>query len=148
MSTDNSEDSEATPPPVYLMYPQDGDEDVDLLRIAGVLWRGRWQIAIVTMLFTVAFAAYVIVATPIYRAEVLLMPNEQDMSQNLPAGIGGLASLAGIDIGASADSAEILAVLGSRVLIEEFIIDDDLMPILYADQWDGEPHGRQRDGVW
>ena len=113
-------------------------DDIDLLDIFRTLWRGRWLIIAVTFGFVLAGIAYAFLATPVYRSEVVLIPNESERPSNLAASLGGLASLAGINLGSSVDKMEGIATLRSRVLIEDFIRDEDLLPVLFADDWDAE----------
>lgn len=112
---------------------------MDLAEAFLSLWRGKWVIAGVTFLFSLAGVTYALLATPIYRAEVVLTSNEPERGPGIPAGVGGLASMVGIDLGFSAGGgAEALATLRSRAFIEEFIRERDLLPILFADRWDRE----------
>jgi hypothetical protein len=70
-----------------------------------------------------------------YRAEVLLAPKDEDAKLGFAGQFAGLTSLAGIDIG-PANTAESVATLGSRDFAREFIVDNDLLPVLFASQWD------------
>ena len=126
---------------VYLL-PQESDFDVgaslDPREILQELWRGRTTILIVT--FAVGFIgiAYAMLATPWYRAEVVMVPTQMDMGQGLAAQISQLAplaSLAGIAVG-SDNTAESLSVLQSRTLSRDFIESQGLLPVLFSDRWD------------
>lgn len=80
----------------------------------------------------------------IYRAEVLLAPNDQEGAGGLSAlaaQYGGLASLAGITLGGGqADKTALgLEVLKSRKFISEFILSHDiLVPLIAAKGWDAD----------
>jgi uncharacterized protein involved in exopolysaccharide biosynthesis len=87
-------------------------------------------------IFTIAGATYALIAEPVYRAECVLAPNKLEQGASLAAGLGGLSSLAGINLGVSPDTTDALATLQSRVFVEEFIEENNLMPILFADLWD------------
>jgi uncharacterized protein involved in exopolysaccharide biosynthesis len=50
--------------------------------------------------------------------------------------LGGLASLAGLQLGGSAGKAERIALLKSRGLTEDFIRDKALLTVLFAKKWD------------
>jgi hypothetical protein len=54
----------------------------------------------------------------------------------LTSRLGGLASLAGVDLGGGASHAEIIAALRSEAFIRDFIRENDLLPVLFADDWD------------
>jgi len=81
--------------------------------------------------------AYVLLAAPWYRAEVLLIPAGNQSAQGLLAQFGGLASLAGIDVG-GAEVVEPVAVLRSRALIQRFIETREIITVLLARKWDAE----------
>jgi uncharacterized protein involved in exopolysaccharide biosynthesis len=70
-----------------------------------------------------------------YRAEVLLVPKDENATLGFAGQLAGLTSLAGIDIG-PADTAEAVATLGSRDFAREFIQDEGLLPVLFESQWD------------
>lgn len=112
--------------------------EVDLLEITRMLWVDRWFIAGVALLFACLGAAYAWLATPWYRAEVLLIPAENKINQGLAAQLGqfgGLAGLAGITLGSS-DKVEPLAILKSRDFAASFIERRQLLTVLFANQWD------------
>lgn len=81
--------------------------------------------------------------TPVYRANVVVV----DASAERGAGsgmasalgqLGGLAALAGINVGSSGQVEEALAVLRSREFTESFIAKNDLMPILLHKRWNAQ----------
>lgn len=80
--------------------------------------------------------------TPIYRAEVLLEPITEDGKQGggLLAQYGGLAAMAGIDIGGGGSNSKDsnMAILKSRVFIEKFLHDENLLTVLFHKLWDPE----------
>lgn len=137
--TPESETSAATlAQPVYMPYQPGQDDSIDLVQLVGVLWSRKWLIAGSTLLFAAAGAAYALMATPVYRAEVVLAVNQSEQRPNISASLGGLASLAGINLGSSPDGTEAIATLRSRAFVEEFIEEYALLPVLFADEWDAE----------
>ncbi len=51
--------------------------------------------------------------------------------------LGGIASLAGINIGSGGNSVDrVIAVLKSRAFTDAFIQDEKLLPVLFSDIWD------------
>jgi uncharacterized protein involved in exopolysaccharide biosynthesis len=146
--------AEAALPPgnfVYVVQPDargGTDGAINLLALWQVLWDGKWMILLSAMIFAAAGAAYSLHATPWYRAEVTLLPTESKSTQGLAgqlAQMGGLASLAGIDIG-TGGKAEPLAVLQSRDFARSFIEDEKLLTVLMADRWDAEAGKWKVDG--
>ncbi|MEL7185636.1 MAG: GNVR domain-containing protein [Pseudomonadota bacterium] len=93
-----------------------------------------------------AFAAsilagiYAFTASPVYRSEVLVVPVDWERagaSIGTDGGIGGLASIAGLDLGRSNQSkVEAIATLKSHSFIADFVVDEDIRKVLYADAWD------------
>jgi uncharacterized protein involved in exopolysaccharide biosynthesis len=115
-------------------YSEPGIDLVDLWR---TIWRGKWLIMGITALFAIVSIAYALLAPQWYRAEVLLVPAEDQAAKGLAAQLGGLASLAGIDMG-EGSTAEPIAVLKSREFARAFIEDYGLLTVLLADLWDEE----------
>ena len=140
MSIETPPSPTSTPPsaaqPIYMMYPPDPEDSIDVMELIAALWQQKSLIAGVTFLFAVAGVAYALLATPIYRAEVVLIPSEPEQGPRVPAGLGGLASFAGINLGSSVDDVQAVATLRSRAFAEEFISEKDLLPVLFADKWD------------
>lgn len=122
---------------VYVIAPEEGgpEDELDLVEVFGILWRGRWLITAACAVFAAASTAYALLATEWYRAEVLLAPTEEMSTQGIAAQLGGLAGLAGISVGASS-SVEPVAVLQSRDFTRDFIEEQELLQVLLADQWD------------
>jgi len=117
------------------------DDEIDLLEIWDVLMKRKVMIASVFFVTTLISVLYAFLAAPIYRAEVLLAPAQKDNQNKLSAiasEYGGLASLAGINLGSfsSGKTDEYIAVITSRGFISSFIRKENLMPILFDKQWD------------
>ncbi len=120
-----------------------GDSDVDLRTLLSQLWRRRWLILTITLAFTAILAAVAFLTTPVYRASTVLALGNVDRNGAGALGamigqFGGLASLAGLNVGGAGDSdTEVsLAVLRSRQFTEAFIRDRKLLPVLFDDRWD------------
>lgn len=129
---------------VYVMpaapAPRDDMGGIGLLELCRLVWRRKWMITSIAAVFCLTSIVYALTATEWYKAEVLLAPTDDSSAQSMASQFGGLASLAGITIG-SEGTAEPIAVLRSRDLAREFIVDLGLMPVLFADDWD-ESAGR------
>ena len=91
---------------------------IDLRRVVARLWRQRvWVIASIVV-FTAIFVAIALTSKPVYRAAAIVIPTSSErgnLSRSLTGAlsqIGGLATLAGINIGnADTTTEEALAVL-------------------------------------
>lgn len=110
----------------------------DFFQLWGMLWKAKWFIVVITASFTAAGIAYALLATQWWRADTVLVPVD---SSELPAGLaqlGGLASLAGISLDTGGNQHAPVAVLKSREFAAEFINRYDLLPVLFADDWDAQ----------
>src|SRR5262245_46953659 len=109
------------------------DHEIDLLDLWQTIWSGRWVVAIVTAVCTLAGAAYAMLAQEWFKAEVVLAPAGQQSytTGSLPAlqGLGSLATLAGISL-PSQGTQQPVAVLKSKAFAREFIEDQKLVPDL------------------
>jgi uncharacterized protein involved in exopolysaccharide biosynthesis len=119
--------------------PADIDQGMNLIDIGFVVWRNKWLVIITIALCVGLAVLYVLKAEPWYRAEVLVKLAESKQAQGLlgqlGGGVGGLASLAGLDMGSN-KSAEPIAVLKSRELAGAFIESQNLLPVFFKDRWD------------
>ena len=128
------------------------DDDVALIRIWAVLSRDKWLIAGITTLFGVVAIAYSLLATEWYRADVLLVPAEQDAISGLTEQLGGLARLAGVAAAPPlANTSEAIANLQSRVFARAFIKDTGLL-LVFTEQSSmmdnrSKEHADMRDAV-
>jgi len=118
------------------------DDEIDLRELFAVIWQGKWLIIAITTLFAVASVVYAINQPNIYKSEALLAPAEQEGSGGL-AGLagqfGGLASLAGVNLGGGSSNKAQLAieVLKSRQFTSDFIQKHNILPdLMAAKTWD------------
>jgi len=119
---------------------------VDPLSLANLLTLSRryWLLLTASALAAAGGAAVVAFSlTPVYRAEVVLLPNEVSAAggglAQLVGGMGALGSLAGISLpGGSSMRVESIATLNSRALTEAFIRSRNLLPVLYSRDWNSD----------
>jgi uncharacterized protein involved in exopolysaccharide biosynthesis len=121
----------------------ENDDEIDLAELWFAIWSGKVLIIAVTFLFAVSSIIYAVNQPNIYKASTLLAPaSEQGSAGGLAkmAGqFGGLASLAGINLGGGGTDKTGLAleVLKSRIFIENFITKYQLLvPLIAAKNWD------------
>lgn len=129
------------PPPGY----GPGEEEINLFELWGVLMEKKWLIAGITSAVTVLAVIYALLATPVYRAETLLAPvkgESRGRMSELMSQYGGLAAMAGIDLSSKLGKNEALAILQSRRFLGDFIHEENLMPVLFADNWNAEKGSR------
>ncbi|MGI2949468.1 Wzz/FepE/Etk N-terminal domain-containing protein [Vibrio alginolyticus] len=133
------------PNPNYLPYPPQSkatDDEIDLRELFKALWKGKWIIIATTFIFAIGSVLYALSLPNIYKADALLAPAESSNGGGLSkmAGqLGGLAALAGVNLGAGESSQTDLAVqvMKSRQFVEAFIKKHDLLvPLMAAKDWD------------
>ena len=119
------------------------ENEIDITELFSVLWAGKLSIIIITTIFAIGSIFYALSLPNQYKASVLIAPAQQDsggLSSSINS-LGGLASLAGINIGSNKNNTAYIAkeIMVSRNFIENFIktnnISDELGAVL---GWDEE----------
>ncbi|EHR1008850.1 Wzz/FepE/Etk N-terminal domain-containing protein [Vibrio parahaemolyticus] len=132
------------PNPNYLPYPpqsQPTGDEIDLRELFKALWKGKWIIIATTFVFAASSVLYALSLPNIYKSDALLAPAESSNGGGLSkmAGqLGGLAALAGVNLGTDESSQTDLAVqvMKSRQFVEAFIKKHDLLvPLMAAKDW-------------
>ncbi|KZZ57506.1 hypothetical protein A3762_09985 [Oleiphilus sp. HI0125] len=112
------------------------DDEIDLIELWRALMRGKWIIIAFTTLFSVASVFYALSLPNMYKSTAVLAPAESSGGGlgKLAGQFGGLASLAGINLGGggSNKTAEALEILQSWAFIEEFIQEQNIAPEVFA----------------
>ncbi|MFU2511030.1 Wzz/FepE/Etk N-terminal domain-containing protein [Pseudoalteromonas sp. ASV78] len=118
--------------------------DVDLRLLVGVVWQSKLAVFISIITFTISATLYAINQPNIYQSEVLLAPADSEQSGGglaaLAGQFGGLASIAGINLGGAGSVSKIqlaVEVVKSRRFIFDFIERHNiLLELMAADGWD------------
>ncbi|MDF1555813.1 MAG: Wzz/FepE/Etk N-terminal domain-containing protein [Deferrisomatales bacterium] len=128
-------------PPYPFFVPQEDDE-INLIDLLRMLWKRKWLIVLVTVLGASAAGAYALRATPLYQARAVIAPPEQKQSGGASAALaafGGfgaeIAGSLGVSLG-GADANRLEALLKSHRLIERVVEKNQLLPVLFEDDWD------------
>jgi uncharacterized protein involved in exopolysaccharide biosynthesis len=131
------------------VLPLDRSE-ADAHEFMKVVWGARWLILAFIAGFGLLSLAYALLATEWYQAEVVVTPTGSKDRQglasalgNLSGGLGALAGIAGISLGATT-TAEPIGVLRSHQFAREFIEDQGLLHVLLDSKWD-EKAGRWKE---
>ncbi|SMF37009.1 LPS O-antigen chain length determinant protein, WzzB/FepE family [Alteromonadaceae bacterium Bs31] len=117
-------------------------DEIDLRELWNVIWGGKWIIIGITLFFAVASVVYALSLPNIYKSEALLAPAEENSGGGLSGmagSLGGLASLAGVNLGGGgADKTTIaIEILKSREFTAQFVQKYDLLiPLMAAKGWD------------
>jgi len=114
-------------------------DEIDLKELFSAIWAGKWIIIATTFLFSVAAVFYALSLPNVYKSEVTLAPAGESGGLNIPGQLGGLAALAGVNLGGKGGDKTALAleILKSREFLGRFIEENDLyVPIMAAKGWD------------
>jgi len=124
------------------------DDRINLLDVWHLFVQYKYSIVLITLLAAVVSGCIAWIIKPVFRSEVVVSEVQDDalaaaggLGGSLKE-IGGLASLAGVNIGGNRGKAgQRLAVLQSRALVEEFIKRNDMLPLLF-------PKGGEHTTLW
>jgi uncharacterized protein involved in exopolysaccharide biosynthesis len=112
------------------------DYEFDMVSLCRVAWANKPLVAVVTVIGALIALGFALTAIPIFRADVVVTIVEDNHMgggglQGLANQFGGLASLAGVNLGEGSSTArEYQAILASRRLVEEFVKRNGLLPLL------------------
>ena len=122
--------------PVPQMDQMGDDDEIDLLELWNVIWKGKWFIMGFTLLCTLVAVYITLYVLPVtYKSDVVLQPTKMSSQSGLSALAGNLP----ISIpfgGSGGKNANIVSFLNSRTIKERLIEKYDLLPKLYPDIWD------------
>ena len=116
------------------------DDEIDLAELWRAIWAGKWIIIAIASLFAVASVFYALSLPNIYKSEALLAPAEQESGGlgGMASQLGGLASLAGVNLGGGKTDKTGLAleIMKSRAFVFKFIEEHELTePLMAAKDW-------------
>jgi len=123
-------------PVPYIVYQV--EQPIELHKYFCLLLDHKKLIIVVTLLFTLASAAFAFLMTSIYRSEVLLAPVSGEEADHLSSIVGqfsDLAAVAGPGLSSNSNKMAALATLKSRSLSLSFIKEEDILPVLFAGRW-------------
>lgn len=119
-----------------------GSDEIELREFFRVLWRKKWLIIGIVILFAVAGVVYSLSLPNIYKSEGVYAPAQKEAGDGRMAGqLGGLASLAGVNLssGISSDIDQAIALITSWPFLEYVVVKHDLKPIIMGvEGWDRE----------
>tara|TARA_B110000046_G_scaffold77427_1_gene85510 strand:+ start:210 stop:1163 length:954 start_codon:yes stop_codon:yes gene_type:complete len=117
------------------------DDEIDLRELFAVLWAGRKLIVAVTSAFAVIAVIVALMIPNQYKATAVIAPAQSGGSSMLGAmasQFGGLASIAGIDLGGGdgGEAQEAMEIMQSWGFIEKFIEKNNLaVEVFAAEGW-------------
>jgi uncharacterized protein involved in exopolysaccharide biosynthesis len=119
------------------------DDEIDLGELWRAVWAGKFTIIAISFIFAVASIFFALSKPDVYKASAISAPASAEGGAGglgaLAGQFGGLASMAGINLGGGGGDKTALAleILKSRSFIENYIAKHDLLvPIMAAENWD------------
>lgn len=120
-------------------FAQSNAGAIDLLTLVKLLWKDKIAITLATSVFAVGSVLLSLSMPNVYLAQATLSPTNISESPMLSGDLGGLASLAGFNVGGDQDERTNVAleILKSRRFLTDFVTRYDLtVPLIAASEWD------------
>lgn len=114
------------------------DDEISFRELVGVVWAGKWIIAGISTGVAIISLVVVLSMPNVYQSKALLAPAEENAGGGLSSQLGGLASLAGINLGAPNVNKSVISleVLKSRSFLTDFVKRRELLvPLLAGKEW-------------
>lgn len=125
-------------------YP---DDEIDLRELFATIWRGKWIIILTTLIFAVSGVGYALYKPNIYQSSVLLAPVQEEGGglSGMASQFGGLASLAGINLGGGGSQKIVIAkeILQSHAFLSDFFHRHNFaVQLMAVEGW------KEKSGEW
>ncbi|WP_233008859.1 Wzz/FepE/Etk N-terminal domain-containing protein [Rheinheimera faecalis] len=114
------------------------NDEIDLRELFSLIWKGRWFVLLFVLLSTLISVVIALGLPNVYKSDVLLSPVSESSGIKMGGQIGGLAALAGVNLGGEGGDKVSLAleIIKSREFIARFIGKYDLkVQIMAAKNW-------------
>jgi uncharacterized protein involved in exopolysaccharide biosynthesis len=105
------------------------------------LWRAKWFIFCMTFACTLTAATAAFLWPKKYEGIIEVAPVSPDKGGSFGSSsseLGVLGALAGVSLQSDSVKSEALAVLQSESLTDAYILQNNLLPVLYSDDWDAK----------
>jgi uncharacterized protein involved in exopolysaccharide biosynthesis len=120
--------------------PLNTDDEIDLIHLLKVLWKGKRLIIALTTFSSITAVIFSLSLPDIYESKALLSPVGSESGSSKPMNnIGGLASLAGINLSTSfgGNSAKALEKVRTLSFFKDNILPNIFLPdLMAAKSWD------------
>ena len=118
-------------------------DEITLREIVEHMQHRKWSVLSLTAVLTIAAAIAAWVLPQTYRASIMISPVTNTPGSNGSGnGVGSmvsqfsnLASLAGLPMGPDTHRYEAVALLQSETITEDYIRNNNLLPVLYSRRW-------------
>lgn len=122
------------------------DDEIDLRELFIALWRGKWLISLCVVIAIALASLYLRTAEKKYTVSYVFKPVASEEGRPNFAGLGGLASLAGVSLpsSGSGDFTAFKMLLKSEEVATLLMSDDVLIQSIFSSEWDAETGSFQR----
>ena len=113
-------------------------DEISLLDLWKIIYESKFFIAFFTITFSLGCVIYSLSLPPVWKVNLMMISSEESQTQfQSPGNLGNLASLVGINLPQKSNKQQTaLAILDSRIFLEEFIVKNNILKNLYKDDWD------------
>ena len=110
------------------------NDEIDLRDLLSVLWKEKTIIIVITSLFAVSSVLYALSLKNFYRSEALLSVAGESNTLGSLSGMGGLATMVGINLPSSGESKGEIALktIQSRAFLKHLITFENVLPSIMA----------------
>jgi hypothetical protein len=122
------------------LRPNLADDEIDLRELFVELWRGKLLILFISCVSLALASFYLNGAVRKHTVSMTFKPVLEESSGPNLAGLGGLASLAGVSLpqSGSGDFATYRTLLRSQEVAERVIATTELLPEIFKNEWDAQ----------
>ena len=116
------------------------ENEIDLMELLSVLWRGKYFVIIFTIISLAAGSQHLRNLSSKYSVSILLAPVQEEQSTPNFGNLGGLASLAGISLprGSASDFAKYEIMLKTQEMSTLIFQEQNLIQELFSGEWDND----------
>ena len=113
-------------------------DEISLLDIWEIIYESKFFIVFFTIIFSLGCFFYSFSLPPVWKVNLMMIsPEESKSNFQSSNNLGNLASLVGITLPQTSNKQQTaLAVLDSRIFLEDFIVKNNILKNLYKDDWD------------
>ena len=110
------------------------NDEVDIIKAIGILWRARRLIILVTSFFALCSVIFALSLPKFYKSEAILTATGQSNMASSLVGLGGLASMAGIALPSGGEDKATLAIqsIHSRAFLKHLMTFENILPSIMA----------------
>ena len=113
-------------------------DEISLLDLWKIIYESKFFIIFFTIIFSLGCVFYSFSLPPVWKVNLMMISSEESQTNFQSSNnLGNLASLVGITLPQTSNKQQTaLAVLDSRIFLEDFIVKNNILKNLYKDDWD------------